>query len=261
LFNYQASLAYGISDDLTVGVTIPYLERNNIRAAHNDMGMGEVEVAGDAAGIGDVRFFGQYRFYHDLQQDMAVIGGVKTPTGATGEREAEGELFETDHQPGSGSWDPFFGLAYNRSFGRAGFSANILYSFTTEGSQQTELGDAFNYNLALSYRLFSAAEANHHHHHDSHEHSHEQHAGSASMPDYIDIALELNGDVRGRDDIGGADEENSGGHILYLSPGIRTGFAKNWTFYTSAGIPVINDLNGEQGEPGYRVIGGFSVLF
>ena len=256
LFQYQVSLAWGVSDNLTIGASIPYLERNNIRAAHNDMGMGEVEAAGDASGIGDARLFGQFRFFHDALQDLAVIGGIKTPTGATGEREAAGELFETDHQPGSGSWDPFLGLAYNRGFGYTGFSANVLYTWTTEGSQQTDPGNGFNYNLALSYRLFSAMES-HHHHHD-HEHSHEH---AASIPDYIDVALELNGDVRGKDEINGVHEENSGGHILYLSPGMRIGFAHSWSFYTSIGVPVVNDLNGDQSEPDYRVIGGVNMTF
>lgn len=261
LFSYQASLAYGISDYLTVGASVPYLDRNNIRAAHNDMGMGEVEAAGDAAGIGDVRFFGQYRFYHDRQQDMAVLGGIKAPTGTTGERENAGELFETDHQPGSGSWDPFFGLAYNLSFGRAGFSSNVLYSYSTEGSQDTELGNVFNYNVALSYRLFSAAEPDHQHHQEHDEHSRDDHVHSAPILDYVDVVLELNGDVRGRDKFSGNNEENSGGHILYLSPGMRAGIAKNWSLYTSVGIPVVKNLNGDQSEPGYRIIGGFSVLF
>ena len=256
LFHYQVSMAYGATDNLTVGASIPYLERNNIRAAHNDMGMGEVEAAGDASGIGDARFFGQFRFFHDTMQDIAVIAGIKTPTGVTNEREAGGDLFETDHQPGSGSWDPFLGLGYNRAFGRTGFSASVLYIYTTKGSQQTDLGNGFNYNLALSYRLFSAMETHHHHH--AHEHDHE-HPGS--ILDYVDVALELNGDVRGKDEISGVNDDNSGGHILYLSPGMRIGFAHSWSLYTSIGIPVTTNLNGVQSEPEYRVIGGMSITF
>ena len=256
LFQYQVSLAWGVTNNLTIGASVPYLERNNIRAAHNDMGTGEVEIAGDASGIGDARLFGQYRFFHDTLQDLAVITGIKIPTGATDEREVEGELFETDHQPGSGSWDPFLGLAYNRSFGRAGISANVLYSYTTKGSQQTDLGNGFNYNLALSYRLFSAMES-HYHHHD-HEHGHEH---TASILDYIDVALELNGDLRGKDEIDGVNEDNSGGHILYISPGMRVGFAHSWSFYTSIGIPVTRNLNGVQSEQDYRIIGGMSLTY
>lgn len=259
LFNYQINLAYGITDNLTIGAGIPYVQRNDIRVAHNDMGMGEVEAAGDSSGIGDVRLFGQFRFLHDTLQDVAVLVGVKTPTGATSEREAGGDLFETDHQPGSGSWDPFLGAAYNRAFGRTGLSANVLYTFTGKGSQQTELGNIFDYNLAISYRLFTIMEAHHHPH--GQEHVHEHHEHNNAIVQYIDAALELNGDVRDRNKISGKDEDNTGGHTVYLSPGFRIGLGRSISIYSSIGIPVVNDFNGVQSEPEYRVIGGMSLVF
>ena len=106
LLNPSVNFAYGITDDLTVGASLPYVERNNIRAAHNNAGVGEVEFAGDAAGVGDPTLFGQYRFFRNAGADLAVITGIKIPTGDSNEREAEGGLFESEHQPGSGSWDP-----------------------------------------------------------------------------------------------------------------------------------------------------------
>jgi len=251
LLNLTANLAYGITNDLTMGISMPYLERNDIREAHNDMGVGEAEFAGDSTGMGDLSLFGQYRFYHDARQDMALIAGLKTPTGDTSEREAEGGLFESEQQPGSGSWDPFAGLAFNRNWGRAGFSANVLYTHTTEGSQQTDLGNVFNYNLALSYRAWSPE--------GGHDHDHHQHA--FNILDYVDLALELNGDVRGKDEIDGEDEKHSGGHILYVSPGIRVGLGHRWSLFTSIGVPVVNDHNGQQSEPDYRIIGGISCAF
>ena len=251
LLNMTANIAYGFTDDLTMGVSLPYVDRNDIREAHNDGGMGEAELAGDSTGIGDLSLFGQYRFFHDDNQDAALIAGLKMPTGETDEKEREGGLFETEQQPGSGSWDPFVGLAFNRSWGKTGVSANVLYTFATEGSQQTELGNIFNYNLALSYRAYSP-EGTHNHH---------QHKHALNVLDYVDMALELNGDVRDHVYINGAEEENSGGHILYVSPGIRIGLGHQWTIFSSIGIPVVNDLNGYQSEPDYRVIGGLSANF
>ncbi len=219
LLSFKANLAYGLTDNLTLGISIPWIVRNNIRAAHNDGGVGEVELAGDSAGFGDVSVFGQFRFLRDQSQDLSLIAGVKAPTGTTDEREAEGKLFEADHQPGSGSWDPFFGIAWNRSVDRLGLSANVLYTLMTEGTQQTTLGDAFNYNLALSYRLFKPEESHGHHEHGTHDHNEHRHG----LIDYVDVVIELNGDYRDQDDIAGTSEENSGGNILYLSPGARIG--------------------------------------
>jgi len=247
----NANLAYGLTDDLTIGLTMPYIDRSNVREAHNDMGVGEAELAGDSNGVGDLTLFGQYRFHQSEKQDAAILVGIKTPTGETGVREIEGGLFEAEQQPGSGSWDPFLGLAYDRSWGDIGFSGNLLYTFVTEGTQDTDLGDIFNYNLALSYRT-TIPEGGHDHH---------DHAHQAKIIDYIDMVVELNGDSRQRVNIGGESEEHSGGHSLYLSPGLRVGLGHSVSLFTSVGIPIVNDLNGIQSEPDYRVIGGVSVVF
>ncbi|MCK5498741.1 MAG: transporter, partial [Gammaproteobacteria bacterium] len=223
LFSASANLAYGLTDDLTIGLTMPYVDRSNVREAHNDMGVGEAELAGDSNGVGDLTLFGQYRFHQSEKQDAAILVGIKTPTGETGVREIEGGLFEAEQQPGSGSWDPFFGLAYNRNWGDIGFSGNLLYTFVTEGTQDTDLGDIFNYNLALSYRT-TIPEGVHDHHHHTHQ---------AKIIDYIDMVVELNGDSRQRVNISGESEEHSGGHSLYLSPGVRVGLGHSVSLFTS----------------------------
>jgi len=251
LFSVAANIAYGLTDDLTIGLSMPYVDRLNIREAHNDMGVGEAELAGDSIGAGDLTLFGQYRFHQSEKQDVAFLIGIKTPTGNTSEREIEGGLFEAEQQPGSDSWDPFFGLAYNHNWGDIGFSGNVLYTFVTEGTQDTDLGDIFNYNLALSYRT-TIPEGGHDHH---------QHAHQGNIIDYVDLVVELNGDSRQRVSIGGDSEEHSGGHSLYLSPGLRVGLGHSVSLFTSVGIPIVNDLNGLQSEPDFRVIGGASVTF
>ena len=247
----HANFAYGLMDNLTVGLSMPYVDRSNIREAHSDMGVGEAELAGDSEGIGDMTLFGQYRFFYNETHDAAILAGLKTPSGVTGVREIEGGEFESEQQPGSGSWDPFIGLAYNNSWGKIGFSGNFLYTFVTEGSQETDLGDIFNYNLALAYRTTIPQGG-----HDHHEHEHQ-----GNIIDYIDLVVELNGDSRQRVNIAGNSEENTGGHTLYLSPGIRVGLGHSVSLYTSVGIPIVNELNGLQSEPDYRVIGGVSVTF
>ncbi len=127
----------------------------------------------------------------------------------------------------------------------------MLYTFVNEGTQQTDLGDIFNYNFALSYRLFSPEGG-----HDHHNHKH-----GLNIIDYVDTAIELNGDYREKLEINDESERNSGGHTLYISPGVRVGFAHRWSAFASVGIPIVNDHNGIQSEPDYRVIGGFSYIF
>ncbi|MGH8120630.1 MAG: hypothetical protein ACRESK_08460, partial [Gammaproteobacteria bacterium] len=102
-----------------------------------------------------------------------------------------------------------------------------------------------------SYRLYSPE--------GDHDHHHHQHA--LHVVNYVDLALELNGDWRERTEINDMAEEHSGGHTLYISPGVRLGLGHRWSLYTSFGIPVINDHHGQQSEPDYRVIGGLSATF
>ena len=50
-----------------------------------------------------------------------------------------------------------FGLAYTKRFGQWSFDANVLYMLVTNGVQDTDLGDRFLYNAAISYRLTRGA--------------------------------------------------------------------------------------------------------
>lgn len=251
LIKLSFNFAYSPADDLTIGISLPYIERHDIRAAEHHSGLGEVEAAGDTKGVGDVSFFFKYRLFHIMDTDAALLAGIKTPTGSTSETEIEGALFEPEHQPGSGSWDPFLGLSFSHSWGATGLSANILYTVVTEGAQDTILGDIFNYNIALSRRLFTPPE-----HHDHHTHGHND-----SAVDYFDLIFELNGDLREKTSTGGRKDKNEGGHVLYLSPGMKMGIGHRWTLFTSIGIPIINSLNGEQSDPNYRILSGLSFTF
>ncbi len=111
--------------------------------------------AGDSSGFGDITLFGEYRLAKETASTpaWALLAGLKLPTGETGNHDDQGELFETEHQPGSGSIDPLLGVAVTKNFGRASLSGNVLYTKCTEGTQATTMGDIFAYNLAWGYRL------------------------------------------------------------------------------------------------------------
>ncbi len=251
LYQLAISFTHGITDNWMAGISLPYIKRGNVREAHNDMGVGEVELAGDSAGLADIRVFTQYRIFARERTNLALLGGLKIPSGEDEERELEGGIFETEQQPGSGSWDPFVGLAYDQAFNGFGLSSHVLYTFANEGAQGTDLGDFLSYNVAAVFRIFSP-EGPHEHH---------RHAHGFNVLDYVDMVLELNGDWRQWVSIDSINDENTGGHILYLSPGIRAGIGHRWSVFTSVGIPVARDLNGIQSEPAYRLVGGVSTRF
>ncbi len=254
------SVGYGATENLSVGMRIPYIRRNDIREpeeGHSHQGnpivIHDIIVHGDSTGIGDITVFGLYRFLHNEQSDLALQFGLKIPTGendetgfrdevfvkrvdtgvvpsGTGGHAHSGTLLETHLQPGSGSWDPIFGLAWSRDLGMANLDSSVMYTIVTEGDQETDLGDTFAYNLAIARSV---------------------------MPT-VNLVLELNGEWRDREVRDNEVIDNSGGHVLYLSPGVRFAPADRWSAGLSFGKPIINDLNGVQSDPDFRIVGALS---
>ncbi len=278
----MVGLSYGVTNWLMVSLQLPYVIRTGIREGEHQHG-GEAEGGdhyepgdehheemmpavidrGTSEGIGDLAIFGQYRFLgQNSGPQAALLFGVKTPTGATDERDDEGELFETEFQPGSGSWDGLFGLALTQGMGRWSLDSNVLYSAVSKGAEQTDLGDRFHYNGAISFRLIgngNAVETNHEHPPgDEHHHNETQAKGGSGLA--LDAALEINGEWQAKQTISGETDPNSGGNVIYLSPGLRI-TSNAWSGFISVGLPIVNDLNGEQSESEYRLIGGGSLSF
>lgn len=277
--------AYGVTDDLTIGLSLPYIWRVNIRevsGGHHagaedhqektprhggeEHGGGDedapptVESVGDSRGLGDGTLYTQYRFLNDdvNARSLSLLTGLKMATGRTDVLTNSGALLEAHHQPGSGSWDPLLGFAYTEGMGRWSFDTSVLYSFATDGSQDSNLGDVFNYNAALSYRAIGAHVDDHH----DHDHSHEHAEGTThEHPTTLDLILEANGDWRGKVVEGGDVDGNTGGNVVFLSGGTRLSWGCGWAATVSVGAPVIMDLNGIQSEPDLRMLFGISRAF
>lgn len=264
------NVAFGVSDKLTLGWSLPYLERNGLKEAahghqeshqkplteadhheptetdhHEPLGDEQIEHLGDAGGFGDAQIYGAYQLSASVNEgSAALLFGLKVPTGETRQKSRGGERLETELQPGSGSWDPFLGLAYSRSWGAWSLDSNILYTLVTEGSQRTDLGDIFNYNLSLSHPIYRAAPAGH----EGHQHKHRE------LPSVFSAAFifEINGEWRDRSEINGETEANSGGNVVYLSPGLSVN-AGDWLTSVALSLPIEN-LNGVQSEPETRLV-------
>ena len=285
------SVAYGITNDFTVGVRAAGVRRSDIREPGEDMLSGGhmgimnandmsglmspdgINRRGNSAGFGDVTMLGQYRFHNNAQTgtSAAVLFGFKAPTGSTNQRDAFGNLFEAEFQPGSGSWDGLFGAAFTKRTGRWSFDVSGLYYLITNGSQNTNLGDRFLFGAAVSYRLVGASGSSkevelheycmqprnqlqeHCLYHANHDHS-----DMMKTPYTLDLVLELNGEWHDKQRIAGIPDPNSGGTTVYLSPGVRVGFDR-FSGFVSVGVPIINEHNGVQSKPDFRVLTGIGA--
>ncbi len=271
-------LAYGVTNRLTLGLRQPHVSRRTVRELphhhddeepeehHDEPGAEggddegehheeELEVvnAGSPSGIGDLVATMQLRLAGppDGTSGLALIAGLEMPTGSTDEVTSEGDRFETEHQPGSGSWGPLLGLAGSRAWGRASLHGSLILQLNTEGARATTFGNSTSYNVAFVRRFGGAEE--HAHAPDAGEHSHDE--GTT-----LDGIIELNGEHCGRDETAGVVNENSGGDLSYLSPGLRVRFAGKCAAF-EVGIPILDDPNGRQHGTDYRVIVGLGTAF
>jgi outer membrane putative beta-barrel porin/alpha-amylase len=257
-YNLNGSLgvAYGVTHHLTISAELPYVRRDGLREGeHGHEGgeaVNEVVALGKVSGVGDASILAKYRLTEVEGPGFALIGGIKLPTGSTHRRSPEGERLETEHQPGSGSWDPIVGAAGSARFGKATLSASGLYQFSTTGAQETRLGDRFQGGIAVSFRL-SRAEPEHEHHHDAGEAEHHHHdeaeeARTSSWDGFVELA----GEWEGRQRIGGEIEQASGGKWAYVAPGVRFNSASGWFAGASFALPVWQRIRASHPDNRYR---------
>lgn len=265
--------AYGVTDNFSVGLRFPYVWRSNVQqvgghahgaeeADHHDEEAQEpiqtsdvrglLQALGSPNGIGDMTMFGQYRLFHtdDNKTNLSALVGLKFPTGLTGRTTRPTatrpvEQYETHFQPGTGSWDPSLSVAFTQLFGNFSLDSNIWYLFATDGAQGVNMGDSMNYNVALSWSPGKTLGG----------------LAAASNVNALTLIVELNGEWFDYQHNKGARDPDTGGHMIYISPGLRYGAGQNWNVAVSVMAPVLTSMNGIQVDPGPRVINRINILF
>jgi len=227
-------IAFGLNDNLTLGLSLPFVERKDIRAPHFHVADNafEIEQEGASKGIGDARLYGLWRFVEGENHSTSMLFGLSAPTGKDNDTSPDGELYEQEFQPGAGSWAPMIGIVHSRSIGRVSLDASATYNLVNKGSQQTDLGNWMTYNAGLSYSL-----------------------GSNSGMDWH-LVIEANGLWRDNLTEDGEKERNAGGTWVNIAPGIVAS-GENWSVFANVALPVVNNPGGDQDEQDYRFQVGF----
>jgi len=247
--NASAGIAYGVNHHLTLSAELPYVRRDRLREAED----GEVDQLGNISGIGDLSLLAKYRLTDSGNSGFALVAGIKVPTGSTHRHGRDGGRLETEHQPGTGSWDPIFGASASTSMGAVQLTASALYQLSTEGAQRTRLGDRLQGGIALSHRFgltpLGQAGGHNHHHGDELDEHHADHAHSS-----WDVFVELAGEWEGRQRIDSQVERVSGGTWAYLAPGLRFNSASGWSAGAAVAFPVWQDIRSSHPHNRYRLI-------
>ena len=232
---YNVSVGYGLLDNLDLFVVAPIVSKTSIEVESHET-LGEKDRA---TGFGDLRLVGKYRFWQK-GADAALLLGVKTPTGATGEKKPSGDKFGIEQQPGSGSWDLTTGLAVSRCLGSHVLAASaIQYTTRGEGGQEEKLGDMFHLNAGISYTL----------------------KPFGTRPN-LSAVLELHNEWALRDH--SREQEkiwDSGGTTILLSPGLSAELTENLSAFWAMPIPIYQNLGGQHEELQYEIITGITWHF
>jgi hypothetical protein len=222
----SVSLAYGVTDDFQVGATTGYYWGHDFIDAEAD-GLGGAESAtADPNGLIDLWLNAKWRVMHGASGHLALIGGVKLPTGDDNEKLSNGEKLEPSSQPGTGAVDWQLGVAYSRYLSsRITLDASGVYTLRGE-HDDFEVGDRFDAGLALAYRLTDDVRA---------------------FPNYS-VSGELLGNWLDKDQDHGVDNDASGGTSAYLAVGFRARFNDVVSLGVAPALPIAQDLNGDQVE-------------
>ncbi len=231
-------LVYGASPKLALFGVLPYVDKRL------DVTMGGARIRRDAQGIGDALFFARYTVIQvDRPGDtlrIAPFAGLKTPTGSTTRRDTFG-LVPHILQPGSGSWDPFLGVALTRQTLDWEFDAAARYQFNTQASGFT-FGDEARADASFQYRVFP--------------HTLE----SGGVPAFVYAVLESNLIWNGKNRFLGVTDPNSGGLTWNLAPGLQY-VTDRFVLETAVQIPAAQNLNGSTLESDWVWTAGFRWNF
>lgn len=232
---------YGLEHNITIGANLPYIFNSSISAAsiNPETHSGSVTHLGNSYGLGDTNLFSMWRLFEENQRSfsLSVLSGLNVPTGKTNVRDSNSTLFSASDQPGSGAWTPFAGIIISKQFNRFSISSNLIYTQSTEGSQQTTLGSIFDYNFATVLEFYK----------------------NEQTKLQVDGIMEIIGEYAGKDNIAGLVDQNSGGNSIYLSPGLRVNMNTAISCYLGVSIPLIQYYYGTQVKNEYGITGGIDI--
>lgn len=233
------SLQVGLLDDLTVGAQVGYYWADDFVQAHVHEDGSTGAHTGDIEGLTDLWITAKWRVMKGAPGHLSLLGGVKIPVGTDDQHLSGGEEVHPSSQPGTGAWDFQFGLAYSRFLtAQLSMDASALYTLRTE-HDDFKVGDRFDAGVALNYRLTE---------------------NIRRFPQ-VGVFTELLVVWIGRDREGGDDDRNSGGTTWYVQPGLRVRFTENVSLTAAVGVPVVQDLYGDQADVRARASIGLTLSF
>lgn len=224
MFISSIGLRYGITNKITVSALLPYV------SLHTN--------SGNDNGFGDLILLSTFNVYSNNNFNLALQAGIELPTGIRKNSNFDNSTVVV----GSGSYDPIFGIAFSKRWNKITLQGNGVYKYTTKGFENNYYGSLSTQNLILSYRIkgennFCSID-------------------TIAKKETSKLGVNVFGGYYGEwlDNLKEDDiiDENSGHYLGFATFGANL-FYKKWAFPFTVSKPVINKMNGEQNDAGYRI--------
>jgi len=222
----QLTAKAGLFENFDARIMVPFWDKEFKRKAGNPPVHADTD---SVSGLGDVVVMGRYALMSQRKGDwinLAFGAGLKMPTGDADRQ--NGPPFSNTHkylgpgaQLGTGSWDPKFELGATKFLGRSRLDAHFMYTLPGEGSHGSRKGNQFKYNFGYGYALNKL----------------------------FDLEIELNGVDQARHKYDHSMTVNTGGHTIYLTPGVHWKITDKCHFSVGAPIVIYRNLNGDHANP------------
>lgn len=227
---YTLGLDYSPNRDWGINVQIPYIDRD-----HATLGAGDTENTNShTRSLGDIKLIGRYQGFFEAR-DTGVLLGVKLPTGKHDANFASGpgvgQQLDRSLQPGSGSTDIILGVYHTRALGKNwdGF-AQAIFQVAVRTKDDYRPGNSLNLNAGVRYVDWGSV-----------------------VPQ-----LQLNARAVRRDSGLNSDPDNTGGRLVYLSPGVTMTVSKSAKVYGFIQLPLYQYVEGLQLSPRWNASVGLN---
>ena len=230
-FIMTVDLAVGVMPDLQIGLSTGYFIGRDFQSASLQPN-GSVEHSNaNPTGLTDLLITGKYRVLKGAPGNLAIVAGVKIPSGRNDVHLANLEKLSPTDQPGTGAWDFPVGLAYSRFLTpKLTIDASVMYTFRTQ-RDYFKVGDRIDGGVALAYRLTDRI---------------------TDFPQFS-VFAEVNDVYLIKDKNRGVKDPNSGSNTVYLTPGMRIRFNKNLALTVAPSFPMYQVDYGDQGKVRFKM--------
>jgi hypothetical protein len=182
---------------------------------------GEPPSVATTRGLSDAELLAMIGITHGARSSLGLVAGATAPTGSNDLTDASGERLDAHLQSGTGAWTGTGGLNLSLTAAGGTFEASAIGRTSGENPHGYRYGNVLLFNAGFISRSSSG----------------------------VRLLLQVNGRSAAKDRLeSGTMGENTGGTVVYASPGVRwiSGFGLG--LEAAVQIPVAQALYGDQTE-------------